>query len=222
MFWDQLRLFWPEGKIIQWKEELFPGGIDQLGTETVANLVTLSCDVHALWNRGAFALQPISLSGDKTTLEVRFFWQKKQGDMTTINLLDTPFSTRDLDRNNKDRLFDVETGITIHSGDIFTFQTDDPILRPLPSFALLELQFFLTRIAGMTGAAISYDLDWDDDDGDVSDRGLGNIEDTTISFDDVTTPLHLPEDLPDRHKLTEDSKQAEMGGADSLEVQGAW
>lgn len=67
---------------------------------------------------------------------------------------------------------------------------------------------------------MSYEPDWDDDGGEVSDLGLSNIEDTTISFDDAITPPTLPGCLPDKHDPTEDSKQLQMGGPDSFEVQG--
>jgi hypothetical protein len=52
---------------------------------------------------------------------------------------------------NKTSIFRQESGqrIKIH--------TDDPDKKPLPSFELLELQWFLQRIQGMAGAA---DIDW--------------------------------------------------------------
>lgn len=208
---------------------MFPSGLDQFGIETVANLITLSYDAHGLWNRGTFALKPISINDDQTKLKIQFFWQKGQRDMTTINLLNTPFSTKGLESNDNGTfqhgytmLFNLETRSPIKSGDIFEFETDDPVQRPLPSFGLLEMQFFLTRVVGMAGAALQFESDWEDEgDGDVSDLGLGDIEDTTISFQDATTPPPLPERLTQGYLLpAEGSKQPQMGAADSFDVQG--
>ncbi|KAJ8062621.1 hypothetical protein OCU04_009144 [Sclerotinia nivalis] len=164
IFWDHLRSFWPKEKIAVWEAELFPAGINGFGIEKVDNLITLSRNAHDMWARGAFALKPISESNDKTTLKVQFFWQKKQTDLQqTMSLLTTPFSTEGLDENigayhrvdavGTTRLYRDRDGEKLRSGDYFTFQTEDPETKPLPSFALLELQWFLQRILGMVGAA---------------------------------------------------------------------
>ena len=178
-FWDQLSLFWPEHKVLQWKQEVFSSGLGQFGAVTVANLITLSCNAHVMWNRGAFAIKPISINDDQTTLKVQFFWQQKKDSTTVVNLLDAPESTKDLTRNQGafehgiTSLFNFQTRALIKSGDVFELRTDNPLQRPLPSFALLELQFFLTRVVGMAGAAFPYEPDWEDeDDGEVSDLGL--------------------------------------------------
>jgi hypothetical protein len=96
IFWDHLKNFWPEEKVAAWEAELFPRGIHEMGIERVYNLITLSATAHRYWNRGAFALKPISMSDDNTTLKVQFFWQKKQKvAQATMSLLTTPFSTED-------------------------------------------------------------------------------------------------------------------------------
>jgi hypothetical protein len=65
-----------------------------------------------------------------------------------MSLLTTPLSTEDLDRNegafNSDSgLFDFRTDKRIKSSDVFELKTDNAIERPLPSFKLLEMQWFL-------------------------------------------------------------------------------
>jgi hypothetical protein len=158
MFWDHLKNFWSQEKIDTWKAEIFPDGISEAGVERVYSLITLSADVHRLWGRGAFALKPISKSDDKKTLEVQFFWQKKQSEPQTTSLLTIPNSTKGLDHSNdKTSIFRQDRGQRIKSGDYFKIQTNDPDKKPLPSFELLELQWFLKRIQGMAGAA---DIDW--------------------------------------------------------------
>jgi hypothetical protein len=186
-FWDHLKNFWPEEKVAAWEAELFPRGPSESGGERVDNLITLSKVAHIYWNRGAFALKPMSVYDNNTTLKVQFFWQKKQNDtQATISLLTTPLSTEDLDRN--EGAFDYGNtilhncrGERIKSGDFIEFKTDDATERPLPSFILLELQWFLTRVVGMAGAAVPYEADWgDDSDEEVPNLGLDEVGD--ISF----------------------------------------
>jgi hypothetical protein len=186
-----LKNFWPEEKVAAWEEELFPDGTHEKGLETARNLITLSKDAHACWNKGAFALKPISVSDDNTTLTIQFFWQAKHQEIQpTMSLLTTPLSTKDLDSNNGDRLTHnhkpqdrrVESGDTFYravkSGDIFELKTDDPEARPLPSFTLLEMQWFLQRVTGMAGAAdIEEDMGEEDWDDEISNLGLDEVGD---------------------------------------------
>lgn len=72
-----LRNFWPEEKITTWKAAIFPDGPEERGLETARNMITLSADAHILWNEGAFALKPVSVSEDNITLTIQFFWQAK-------------------------------------------------------------------------------------------------------------------------------------------------
>jgi hypothetical protein len=95
-------------------------------------------------------------------LKPQFFWQKKQDNIQgiTISLSTLPFSTKDLHNYKGDQgttsLYDWNDQ-PIKSGDYFELQTHNPIQRPLPSFKLLEMQWFLKRVVGMAGAA---DIDW--------------------------------------------------------------
>jgi hypothetical protein len=207
-FWNHLKFFWPEEKVAAWAEDVFPQGISEIGIERVYNLISLTPTAHNDWDQGAFALKPISMSDDKTTLKVQFFWQKKQKDtQAAMSLLTTPFSTKDLDQNEGAfnngivRLFNCRDK-RIQSGDFFELKTDDVIARPLPSFKLLEMQWFLTRVVGMAGAAVPYDEDWGDSDSDdaavlyeaswgdkmsddeISNLGLEEAEDDSYVFSD--------------------------------------
>jgi hypothetical protein len=197
IFWDHLKNFWPEEKVAAWEAELFPNGMHEIGIERVYNIITLSRDAHDFWNRGAFALKPISMSDDNTTLKVQFFWQKKQNNtQATMSLLTTPFSTEDLDQN--EGAFDVgnvrlsdSRGLQpryIKSGDIFELKTDDTIARPLPSFTLLEMQWFLTCVVGMAGAAVPYDEDWGDEDSDDAAVLYEASWGDEVSDDEISNP----------------------------------
>jgi hypothetical protein len=201
IFWDHLKNFWPKEKVAAWEAELFPAGICEIGIERVYNLITLSRDAHDMWGRGAFALKPISESDDKMTLEVQFFWQEKQKDtQQTMSLLTTPSSTKGLDQNigafGGPAWLSRKDQKDIRSGDYFKLQIDDPETKPLPSFQLLELQWFLQRLQGMAGAA---DIDWppySDSGSDYSDEE--EVPDLTLD-DEVgesslvsTQPLSSP------------------------------
>ncbi|KAF7880447.1 uncharacterized protein EAF02_007293 [Botrytis sinoallii] len=177
MFWEYLKNFWSEEKVAAWKAEIFSRGLSKIGDEKVDNRITLSKVAHAQWNRGAFALKPISI----------FFWQKKQTDIqSTMTLTTTPISTENLDHN--EGAFDH--GYTtlycpgpkaIESGQIFELKTRDPIKQPLPSFKLLELQWALTRVVGMAGAAFPYEpSSGDDSDEDIPGLDLDEAGDTSV------------------------------------------
>ncbi|KAH8655136.1 hypothetical protein BGZ60DRAFT_495817 [Tricladium varicosporioides] len=190
-FWTQLENFWPKEMVTACEAELFPKGLSESGSERVDNLITLSKVAHGQWNRGAFALKPISVSDNNTTLKVQFFWQKKQNNTrAAMSLLTTPFSTEDLDCN--EGAFDYGDTILhyhdtkIKSGQVFELKTDDPIKKPLPSFRLLELQWFLMRVIGMAGAAFPYEVGWEDDEDyeeEVPCLRLDEVGDTSFTSD---------------------------------------
>lgn len=87
--------------------------------------------------------------------------------------------------NNKERQ-------PIKSGDIFDLITDDPIKKPLPSFTLLELQWALTRVVGMAGAAFPYEpTSGDDPDDDVPGLELDEVGDASFASDVPKSPEFL-------------------------------
>jgi hypothetical protein len=94
------------------------------------------------------------------TLKVQFFWQKEQDTHTTMSLLTAPFPTEGLEQHQDSGLFAWRTKRVLKSGDYFDLQTTDPTTKPLPSFQLLEMQWFLQRVLGMTGGA--GDVHWED------------------------------------------------------------
>jgi hypothetical protein len=50
------------------------------------------------------------------------------------------------------------------SGHIVTFITDDPVSKPLPSLALLEMQWVLTRVVAMSAGAEYEPVTYHDDE----------------------------------------------------------
>lgn len=225
-FWDVLKCFWPTEKIDAWKAVVFPNLSEGSGEETAKNLITLSCDAYCLWSKGAFALQPISDPKDKKTLTIRFFWQTNQQPLkaTNISLLVNPDSTKGLREYKTARLCDARGSapVYIKTGDCFTITTDDPDKRPLPSYALLEMQWFLQRVTGMAGAAdVEDDIhggfngffddkmawggeeDVSDESSDISNLGLDEARDESMLVVDESflTSYSLPDDVPGKSSL---------------------
>ena len=171
-FWRYLAVFWGKDQINTWKNTIFPDGV---GVESCFNLISLSSMAHDMWTKGLFALKPLKLSRDRKKLIVQFFWQvpgNYELDSEVDLLTETP-SLKGLDivgdgyflsRIEMDR-----SRSYICSGDTFTFTTKDPKNLPLPSMELLEMQWVLQRLVGMSGAAGWPSLDTIDDDSVDSD-----------------------------------------------------
>jgi hypothetical protein len=166
-FWQSLTVFWSEDQINKWKNTIFPDGV---GVESCFNLISLSPDAHDMWNRGSFALKPLKLSRDRKKLTVQFFWQisGKHEIGSEVDLLTEAPSSEGLDLVGDGdflgRLENDGSSPRICSGDTFSFTTKDPKNLPLPSMELLEMQWYLQRLVGMSGAAGWPSLDDIDDD----------------------------------------------------------
>ncbi|KAF2190446.1 hypothetical protein K469DRAFT_746946 [Zopfia rhizophila CBS 207.26] len=159
-FWDTLRMFWSKERVDAWYNAIFP-----TGTEVCQNLLCLCPNAHAYWESAYFALKPIRISDDKKRLDLQFFWLSTNSHVSGVNILQAP-SISALDQGpNLTRLINNETCTLIRSGDEISLETDDPVLRPLPNFRLLEMQWFLHRVTAMSGAAEPQD-DFHDEDSD--------------------------------------------------------
>jgi hypothetical protein len=114
-----------------------------------------------------FALQPVELSEDKKVLKVKFFWLPVAKYRKSIAITTRPSLPSDLKHVGKQtKLFNCETSAQICSGDIITMHTVDPETHPLPSLEILGMQWALTRVLGMSGAAdiASEELDSDSEE----------------------------------------------------------
>jgi hypothetical protein len=200
-FWKYLAIFWPEDKIREWKLEIFPDDDDtKHGVDSIINLVTLKRDIHAAWNEGMIAIKPIELSPDKKTMKLRFFIQKRsKADFSSITT--EPESSRSRKKHSGGFKLHVPRKIKVggelstedddadewenlKSGDFIEWTTNDPEKLPLPSFKLLEMQWFLNRVIGMAGAGEQDDDDFYDDDlEDLAD----DVEDEEVE-ENVVTP----------------------------------
>ena len=111
--------------------------------------------------------KPIGLSDDRKRLDMQFFWLAK-GNHSQVGILQRPALPVDLDQGpNITKLYNVLTDQKICSGDEISLETDDPVAHPLPDLRLLEMQWFLTRVAAMSGVAEPQDEFDDDSDDDL-------------------------------------------------------
>jgi hypothetical protein len=171
-FWQSLAIFWGTDQVNKWKNTIFPDGV---GVERCFNLISLSAEAHDMWKKGLFAFKPLKLSRDRKTLSVQFFWQvpDKYKVNNEVDLLTEPPSSEGLDMVGEETVGDGyflarhgndRSLSRIRSGDTFNFTTKDPKNLPLPSLELLEMQWILQRLVGMSGAAGWPSLDEIDDD----------------------------------------------------------
>ncbi|KAL4904161.1 hypothetical protein BDW74DRAFT_179253 [Aspergillus multicolor] len=149
-FWGMLECFWNKERVDAWRKAV--AGPD--GTEVLKNMLCLSLNAHMLWRMGRFALQPLDLSEDGKVLRVRFFWLPLAKYSISIPMTTFPRLPSTLDHvGNSTFLFNCLTERPIRSGDEITMSTTDPAALPLPSLALLEMQWMLTRVLGLSGLA---------------------------------------------------------------------
>lgn len=196
--------FFTEERLDSWRAEMFRDSADPTKlSDGCHNLISLSPDAHSYWERALFALRPVSLSDDEKTLTVELYWQKKpsHGRFDTVDLLETPHSSKGLTQVERSSLAILyEDGIQkpIHSGDVFILTTHDPQTHPLPSFGLLEMQWHLSRIVSMSGAAEVLD---EDDDSDDDDFGAQSARKSSSEV--MTWLSSLPSS--DYHKISNNS-----------------
>lgn len=185
-FWDLLRTFWSKSQVAAWEDgALGAKGTPaaEKGTEQVHNMLCLAPTVHTYWGNARFALKPISLASDRRSLVVEFYWMPIRPCHRRTSLLARPELPVDLTSAGNLKLWNHVTETKICSGDQITFTTDDPELRPLPSLALLEMQWVLQRVAAMCGGAEEHDDDEDDNDDDGDAGAL--IDDWEASDEEV-------------------------------------
>ncbi|PWY64005.1 hypothetical protein BO83DRAFT_382289 [Aspergillus eucalypticola CBS 122712] len=186
-FWMLLQAFWPVNKIEQWKNDIF----GPKGTEMPQNLLCLSNIVHDLWGKARLAFEPVEMAADGTSLTIRFWWlpgTKLHGRVALCVPPSLPASLKASPLNAK--LWNCETDAPIYSGETIILTTTDPVAMPLPSFELLHMQWMLTRVAALCGAADVTDEDLEDED-----LGDEDLEDEDFqSGGEMASPI--PEALP--------------------------
>lgn len=148
-FWQLCRRLWSDERVNAWKEAYFGDG--DRGPQVCHNMMCLSPSALAYWRKALFALKPLRLSDDKTCLDVQIFWLPHPQHTGDVSILLPPHLPSDFDRDAV-KLFDCNNDRVIQSKGIISIRTDDPDRRPLPSFALLEMQWMWNRVSALSGA----------------------------------------------------------------------
>ncbi|OGM49474.1 hypothetical protein ABOM_001691 [Aspergillus bombycis] len=163
IFWSLLQTFWDPETIASWKRDIM--GLE--GTEVTQNLLCLSTMMHDLWNSARLAFEPVDMSEDKKFLTMRFWWLPHRDYSPQVSLVVPPsLPSGPKASSGNAKLWNCDTDEPIYSGQLITIRTQDPEAMPLPSFALLKMQWFLNRIAAMSGAADVTDEELEDYFGD--------------------------------------------------------
>ena len=169
-FWQMLKIFWSKAQVKAWKKAAMGGK----GTERPTNMLTLSPTVHRLWGGCFFALKPVRVIS-KRKMVVEFHWlqpRPKAKKQLMVNARIRPDCLAEVDSPGQDiRLLHSPRKTIIISGTRIAIRTDDPRKRPLPSFALLQMQWNLQRVAALSATAEWREEDYgDSDDNDATDR----------------------------------------------------
>ncbi|ODM15439.1 hypothetical protein SI65_09042 [Aspergillus cristatus] len=163
-FWEMLSHCVSKYKINAWKKAVEQGGL----AERCDNMLCMSPSVAAYWREYLFALKPLELSEDRTSMNVQFFWLPAPP-LDMEYMTSRPDLPEDLDTPGNDiKLWDCRIERKIVSGHIITLVTDDPEERPLPSWYLLEMDWFLRRLSVLAGLMGYEDDELEDEEDDSS------------------------------------------------------
>lgn len=165
-FWSLLHLFFDEDQLDTWHREIFPDPISpDRGAEGCANLICLTPQVRTYLRMGKCAFRPVRQNLERTELEVEFHWLPKHphGPLDSVPLEQQPLSTEGL-TDSGGSIMTMSDFSPLYSGQRFTLRTEDPVALPLPSFALLEMQWKLNQIVSLSAAAEGSDIDEEPDD----------------------------------------------------------
>lgn len=184
-FWKVMRFFFDEQRVNSWMAAT-------ANPLELANLMCVSGNVQGLYESARFALRPIFQGQNRTA--ALFYW-----------LPHTEYSMRGLQAwpvyNANQQcspfgctLFDCATGRKIRSGSVVEFKTADRMKYPVPSWAILDMQWTMQRItawsgvydflrAGMASNSRSRPISNPDPNGN-SDDDLGSDSDSDPDSDD--------------------------------------
>ncbi|PYH67557.1 HNH endonuclease signature motif containing protein [Aspergillus vadensis CBS 113365] len=157
-FWFPLHRFWSKERVMAWMKQ----AAGQEATEACSNFLCMTDMAHKLWKKARFALKPLSLSEDRRSLQVQFYWLPVYNYRSRIPATEVPRRmSRKLSGTTVDgketMLFNIATNKKLCSGDILTFKTNDPNSHPLPSMELLDMQWVLNRVLALSGATYATD-----------------------------------------------------------------
>ncbi|KAG2414261.1 hypothetical protein HFD88_003452 [Aspergillus terreus] len=172
-FWDTLALFWHEERVRNWAWEVN-------APRSCANRMCMASHVHDAWKQARFALKPTSF-GVGRDVSVTFYWLNCKTPPSKVDLLERPTltGTRVDEGTDSLKFWENVDDEKICSGGEFDILTSDPDRHPLPSWGLLEMQWFLQRIVAFSGLAHPLEedesADEEEEDYDTPTEGSSDI-----------------------------------------------
>ncbi|KAL4919705.1 hypothetical protein BDW62DRAFT_199714 [Aspergillus aurantiobrunneus] len=143
LFWKHLRVFWKPERVRRWF-------VATRRPEQSTNLMCLCLNGHALMQNARFALRPMRRTAD--TMEATFWWMPgsvygerdiRKGPSPIDDKLDgSPLGCK---------LFDYGTAMVVKSGHHVEFRAAHPSNFPVPSRGVLEMHWYLNRVAALSG-----------------------------------------------------------------------
>ena len=135
--------------------------------DTARNMIALNPYLHRLWGKGIIGFEPVCALPKGVRLRFRWIGRVPVGIDDRMDLgsdprqlLTMPGGLGSLDIRH------FETGRPILDGEVVDITSDDP--SALPDMELIKLQWDLSRIAALSGAAgAAEDPSWDPDPDDL-------------------------------------------------------
>jgi hypothetical protein len=166
-FWANISLFWPKETVHEWQSAL------EKDKYHVTNILPLSPDAHEFWDRLRFAIRPIA---DPEEPQRRIFLQLVWlSDFSrTTGVVAGPPDHKKISIMDRERS-DGKVAPIIQHGDIYQLVTTNPDLYPLPSYALLSVQYALHRVMSSLPAAGSLKTMFGGDPPDIDPVVQGEV-----------------------------------------------
>lgn len=147
--------------------------------------------VVELWGNCYLALEPIKVSKKTRNMTIEFHWLRSRPRVTPlvkllVDLTTCPdsFAEYDTPEGEEDiKLWNSTTGKELTSGRRIFLRTESPRQRPLPSFELLEMQWYLQRVVPYLLLRNSEEGQYDNTDDD-SDSFMSDIDEGQDYTDD--------------------------------------
>ena len=179
--------------------EPFMGPNSRTYINQLYNMVTLSPDIHTLWEMGMFMLEPVDEPMNSCQQNLRPQWVPPRRSSGNINLLTNPNSLNDVTEEDLILPYNLRTGARLESGSIISVTTHDPENYPLPGRDLLRLQCNLIMVLRMASRAGGDILETYDSDSEVSSISTAIISRRNSSahssnqiHSDQVTPTPVP------------------------------
>lgn len=168
-------MFWNKERVDAWVSAAYNMGSS---VDMPHNLISLSPTAHKLHDEAFFAFNSKYYHEDKwkKSIGLKFHWLKRAEPRARVPLTEIP--SLDLEMPSDFGLFIYEKGPgqghNIKSGEIVRVETDrhDSEQKPLPSKALIEMQWILNRVAALSTGLDEPEEEPEENDSDEDDFHL--------------------------------------------------